>query len=89
MFSDRVEQLGLGRYVDLPVEDDFPFSIKARESFDSHINAFEHKLISLCKGQDMVFVNGRLEPGRFTCITQAGASLVDYFITQKKLFQHS
>ena len=37
----------------------------------------------------MVIVNGRLEPGRFTCITQAGASLVDYFVKQTKNFSNT
>ena len=86
VLSDRVEQLGLGRFVDLPVEDDLSSPIAVRESYDAYVNVFGHKLISLCKEQDMLIVNGRLEPGRFTCITQAGASLVDYFISQTKNF---
>ncbi|MCG7875092.1 MAG: hypothetical protein N0C90_02030, partial [Candidatus Thiodiazotropha endolucinida] len=84
MLSDRVEPLGLGRFVDLPDQDDQPKDIPPRKSFDIHVNVFGHKLSSLCKEQDMVITNGRLEPGRFTCITTAGASLVDYFITQEK-----
>ena len=72
VLSDRVEQLGLGRFVDLPVEDDLSSPIAVRESYDAYVNVFGHKLISLCKEQDMLIVNGRLEPGRFTCITQAG-----------------
>ena len=86
MLSDRVEQLGLGRFVDLPVEDDLSSPTAVRESYDAYVNVFGHKLISLCKEQDMLYVNGRLKPGRFTCITQAGASLVDYFISQTKNF---
>ena len=87
VLSDRVEQLGLGRFVDLPVEDHLSSPIAVRESYDAYVNVFGHKLISLCKEQDMLIVNGRLEPGRFTCITQAGASLFDYFISQTKNFR--
>ena len=86
VLSDRVEQLGLGRFVDLPVEDDLSSPIAVRESYDAYVNLFGHKLTSLCKEQDMLIVNGHLEPGRFTYITQAGASLVDYFISQTKTF---
>ena len=86
VLSDRVEHLGLGRFVDLPVEDDLSSPIAVKESYDAYVNVFSHKLISLCKEQDMLIVNVRLEPGRFTSITQAGASLVDRFISQTKNF---
>ena len=71
VLSDRVEQLGLGQFIDLPVEDDLSSPVEIRESYDAYVNVFSHKLISLCKEQDMLIVNGRLEPGRFACITQA------------------
>lgn len=84
--SDSAEQLGLERYIDLPCDDEQAFEIKNRSSFDSVVNVFGHKLISLCKEQNMKIVNGRLEPGRFTFIASSGVSVVDYFITQAKNF---
>ena len=85
--SDRVDQLGLDRYVNLPHEDEYSFTIEPRVSSDECVNIFGRKLISLCKQHDMVIMNGRIEPGRFTCVTQSGPSVVDYFITQMKNFQ--
>ena len=85
--SDSVENLGLDRYVDLPETDEALTSIPERRSFDLSVNAFGHKLISLCKEHDLKIVNGRLEPGRFTYLSSCGASLVDYFITQAKIIQ--
>ena len=39
-------------------------------------------MISLCKENDLTILNGRLEPGRFTFMSQTGSSVVDYLITQ-------
>ena len=86
--SDSVENLGLDRYVDLPETDEALTSIPERRSFDLSVNAFGHKLISLCKEHDLKIVNGRLEPGRFTYLSSCGASLVDYFITQTKNYSN-
>ena len=85
--SDRVDQLGLDRYVNLPDEDEHSYTVGPRASSDERVNIFGRKLISLCKEHDMVIMNGRLEQGRFTCFTQSGASVVDYFIAQTKNVQ--
>ena len=52
VLSDRVEQLELGRFVDLPVEEDLSPLIAVKESYDAYVNVYGHKLISLCKEQD-------------------------------------
>ena len=68
--------------MDQPDSDEQFTSIPIRQSFDSIVNAFGHKLISLCKENDLKILNGHLEPGRFTCMSHTGSSVVDYFITQ-------
>ena len=80
--SDFVEATGLDRFVDLPASDEQSGYIPPRQSCDSVINAFGHKLISLCKEHDLKILNGRLEPGRFTFMSHGGWSVVDYFISQ-------
>ena len=61
---DFVEEIGLDRFVDLPDSDEQSTSIPIRQSFDSIVNAFGHKLISLCKENDLKILNGCLGPGR-------------------------
>ena len=61
-----MEEISLDRFVDQPDLDEQFTSIPIRQSFDSIVNPFGHKLISLCKENDLKIVNGRLEPGRFT-----------------------
>ena len=85
--SDRVDQLGLDRYVNLPDEDEHSYTVELRASSDERVNIFGRKLISLFKEHGMVIMNGRLEQGRFTCFTQSAASVVDYFIAQTKNVQ--
>ena len=85
--SNRVDQLGLDRYVNLPHEDEYSFTIEPRVSSDKRVNSFGRKLLSLCKEHHIVIMNGRIEPGGFTCITQSGSSVVDFFITQMKNIQ--
>ena len=67
--SDTVKHLGLDGYVDLPDTDEALTSIPLRRSFDSSVNAYEHKLLNLCKEHDLKIVNGRLEPARFTFVS--------------------
>ena len=66
----------------LPDSDEQSTSILIRQLFDSIVNAFGHKLISLCKENDLKILNGRLEPGRFTFMPKTGSSVVDHLITQ-------
>ena len=60
-----------------------------RSSRDSHVNQFGNKLLSLCKENSLLIVNGRLEPGHFTCFNctrgSSGASVVDYVIVNFNL----
>ena len=79
----------MDRFVDLPAPDEQSGYIPWRQSCDSVVNAFGHKLISLCKEHDLKILNGRLESGRFTLMFHGGSSVVDYFISQTSNYSKS
>ena len=66
--------------------------VPLRQSCDTVVNSFGHKLLSLCKQHDLLVVNGRLDNGCFSCYkvvrNTAGSSLVDYLITDLLNFQY-
>ena len=70
--------------------DSITSNLPLRKSADTHSNSFGNKLLSLCKECNTCIVNGRIEPGNFTCykITRNsfGASVVDYVISNYNLF---
>ena len=69
-------------------EDTFP--ALARVSKDKEINAFGRSLLSMCTTFNMHILNGRAgtdaNNGDFTCITNTGASVIDYIIVSTSLF---
>ena len=69
--------------VDLPASVEQSGYIASRQSCDLVVNAFGHKLISLCKEHDLKILNGHLKPGRFIFMSHGGSSVVDYFISQR------
>lgn len=86
---DFVENLNLDRFISLP--DNYTSNISNRLSQDKTVNAFGHKLISLLKMHSLLFVNGRLEHGKYTyhCVNRngVGGSVVDYLITNQNNFE--
>lgn len=85
---DYVDDINLSRFIDVPVTDNF--DIPVRKSDDKIVNAYGHRLLSLCKENSLHITNGRLEPGRCTyhCVGRGhqGSSVVDYLITNFKHF---
>ena len=48
-------------------------------------------IINFCKINDLVILNGRTNSdseGKFTCIANRGRSIVDYFVTDRGLYEH-
>ncbi len=85
--SDQINNIGLDRYVrELPSVMKYEYDLPDRHSDDKSVNSFGLRLLSLCKEHDLRLVNGRLEPGRFTCYTHNGCSVVDYLITSPDNF---
>ena len=62
--SDIIENINLDRYVHMPVNDVPLEIIPARSSCDSHVNQLGNTLLSLCKENSLLIVNGRLEQNR-------------------------
>ena len=63
--------------------------VEDRISCDNTINNYGNKLNSICKVHDLVIANGRVpgdRVGNFTCQTNRGASVVDYFISDHAFF---
>ena len=86
--DDCLEYTGLGEFIDLP--DSVHRVLPDRKTADKTVNAFGNSLINLCKNNQLNIVNGRLEPGLFTCYTSnrkvTGCSTVDYVITSSHIF---
>ena len=86
--DDCLENTGLDRFIDLP--DSVQRVLPKRLTDDKTVNAFGNNLLNLCKNNKLHNVNGRLEPGRFTCYTSnrisTGCSIVDYVITNSHNF---
>lgn len=86
---DFNENLNLDRYILLPDTDIVP--IVDRKSKDDTVNAFGNKLLSLCKDNDILIVNGRFDDVDYTCYTvnrqNVGASVVDYLLTKYQNFE--
>ena len=61
-----------------------------RQSYDIRSNNYGNKLLTMCKECDLCIVNGRIEPGYFTCynFTRSlnGASVVDYVLSSLDVF---
>ena len=90
LLSDCVDNIHLDRYVDMPYDDLYNVDIPPRANNDTHVNSFGHKLLSLCKENDLHIVNGRLTPGLYTYNgiyrNRSVSSTVDYLITNHKNF---
>ena len=90
---DYVENFNLDRYVHMPFVDHESISgMSTRQSRDSTVNAFGKRLLSLCKENELLFiVNGRLEPGNYTCFNTlrntSSSGVVDYLITSHETFR--
>ena len=88
--SDLIEDINLDRYVDLPEHDVQTGLLQPRVSLDSACNAFGNKLLNLCKECSILIVNGRMEPGQFTCFNfsrnRPAASVVDYLIVNSNIY---
>lgn len=82
---DYVTDINLDRYVDLPEHVNYASSLPARKNCDKGSNNFGSKLLTLCKENELVIVNGRLEPGNCTYHgihrNKTVQSTVDYLIT--------
>ena len=83
---DYVCNINLDRYVDLLEENVQKVnSLPTRRNQDKHVNMFGTKLLTLCKENSLVIVNGRLEPGfcTFRSSQRNGlfARTVDYLLT--------
>ena len=88
--SDIISSIDLERYIDMPDYDVPIDNLPLRMSSDRQCNAFGNKLITLCKENSILIVNGRLEPGYFTCYNlnsnRNGASVVDYLIVNYNMY---
>ncbi|MES9881010.1 MAG: reverse transcriptase domain-containing protein [Sedimenticola sp.] len=85
--SDLISDVGLEKYVpELPSIITYEHDLPNRTSNDKSVNSFGLRLLSMCKEHDLRLVNGRLEPGMFTCYTHNGCSVVDYLITSPDNF---
>ena len=59
-----------------------------RISCDKTTNQYGKWLIDLCSDSHRYIVNGRTLgdlAGKFTCLTQRGSSVIDYFISSRSL----
>jgi len=58
-------------------------SLYKRRNQDKHVNMFGTKLLTLCKENSLVIVNGRLDPGlcTFHSSQRNGLFAVDYLLT--------
>ena len=67
-----------------------PFEYPIRKHQDKHINSFGHKLLSLCKENNIIIANGRIEQGNYTFNSlhrnKPIASTVDYLVTNSSNF---
>lgn len=74
----------------MPDDNDVPVGLPLRQSFDESSNNFGNKLLSLCKQSSLYIMNGRIEPGHFTCYNlirnNVSASVVDYVICNSNLY---
>ena len=88
--SDIVENINIHRFVNAPDDDDILARLPVRKSSDKTTNCYGNKLLSLCKLSSLYILNGRLEPGNFTCYNlsrkTAASSIVDYVICDKNLY---
>jgi hypothetical protein len=86
---DFADDTGLSRFINAP---HFLGEITHRKSNDKVFNAFGHNLLYLCKENDFIVANGRLEQGEYTFYNvgggRHGASVVDYLITNFENFKN-
>ena len=66
--SDFVANVGLFRYVDMPLDDEVDI-LQTALKLDKHVNSVGNNFFNLCKENHLRIVNGILEPGFFTCYT--------------------
>ena len=74
-------------YIPMPHDDLFEF-ILPRVTFDYNVNHYGKWLLDLCIDNQMYILNGRTLgdfSGKFTCHTQRGSSVIDYFISSYSL----
>ena len=90
--QEFVDNLGLNRFVNMPDSDDSSVHVDIRKSNDTISNSFGNKLLGMCKDNNMFLLNGRLEPGKFTCfstdVRNCGSSVVDYVVTSVHNFDN-
>ena len=63
--------------------------IRTRNSMDRKLNRFGDTLLDICKAVNIQCHNGMSgldKDGRFTCMTHAGESVVDYLLTSSGNF---
>jgi hypothetical protein len=64
----------------------------SRASLDKTCNSYGVKLIDLCRSTNIRLVNGRLyknnNVGMYTYVSQNGASVIDYVLTNEKKFSN-
>ena len=88
LLHDQISDIKLNRFVDLPSTDESSLIIQSRKNHDLVVNQFGHKLLNLCKSNNMCIANGRLEEGKYTFNSlhknKPIASTVDYVITPRQ-----
>ena len=76
----------------MPYDDLYNVDIPTRANNDTLVNSFGHKLLSLCKENNVHIFNGRLTPGLCTFHgrykNRSVSSTVDYLITNFKNFSY-
>jgi hypothetical protein len=86
LLPDYIEDIQLDRYIDMPSDSSNQvISDMVRLNCDKVVNPFGRKLLSLCKENEIVIANGRLEPGDCTYYglhrNRPVSSTVDYILT--------
>ena len=66
---DFTENIGLDRFVDTPPLVSQQRKSQPKNNFDKFTNNFGKQLLTLCKQHDVQIVNGRLDNGDFTCLS--------------------
>ena len=79
-----IDYLTFDTYLDVGLNDYINIDIPPRVSRDSILDNNGRRLLNLCKSSGLLIGNGRLGAdqyiGDFTCVTNQGRSVVDYFL---------
>ena len=90
LLSDCVDNIHLDRFIDMPYDNLHDLNLPPRANNDTHVNSYGHRLLTLCKENSLLVVNGRLTPGQCTYNglyrNRTVSSTVDYLITEFKNF---